>query len=307
MKKLTEQEKEVIINKETEAPFTGKYNNHFKKGTYFCKQCGSPLYKSSDKFQSNCGWPAFEDEISGAIKKITDSEGIKTEILCNNCNAHLGHIFTGENLSPKNTRHCVNSISLDFKEDNIGNELNYNIENDSNIKDNIQNDNDAINDNITETVYFGGGCFWGVEYYFKNQQGVISVESGFMGGKRDNPSYKNVCYNNTGEIEVVKVIYNPNEISYEYLAKLFFEIHDPCQENRQGPDWGYQYCSQIFYTKKEQKEISEKLIKILKNKGFDVKTKIEKAMTFYNAEEYHQNYYGKNGQVPYCHIPQNRF
>ncbi|MGL4669175.1 MAG: bifunctional methionine sulfoxide reductase B/A protein [Methanobacteriaceae archaeon] len=295
MKKLTDKEKEVILSKGTEAPFTGKYNNHFTNGTYICKQCGTPLYKSSDKFQSSCGWPAFDDEIPEAIKKIVDADGSRTEILCNNCNAHLGHVFKGENLTPKNTRHCVNSISLDFKEG----------KNDTDISADRSIDNNEQDDN--KTVYFGGGCFWGVEYYFKKQEGVISVESGFMGGKRDNPSYNDVCYNNTGEIEVVKIVYNPQKVDYELLAKLFFEIHDPCQENRQGPDFGHQYRSQIFYTNSNQKEISENLVEILKNKGFDVKTKIEKAMTFYKAEEYHQNYYGKNGQVPYCHIPQKRF
>lgn len=276
MKKLTPEEHRVIIEKGTERPFSGKYYKHSESGTYTCTQCGSPLYRSESKFDSECGWPSFDNQIPGAVISIPDKDGVRTEIICAKCNGHLGHVFIGEGFTPRNTRHCVNSISMNFIPD-------------------------------IQTAIFAGGCFWGVEHLMQQQKGVISVESGYIGGSTLNPTYEQVCTKSTGHAEAVRVTYDSRTVDYKTLAKLFFEIHDPTQANGQGPDIGPQYRSEIFYTSPEQKDIALDLIKQLENKGLKVATKVTPATKFYPAEEYHQDYYQRQGTQPYCHRHVKRF
>lgn len=158
-----------------------------------------------------------------------------------------------------------------------------------------------------KTAYFAGGCFWGVEYYMQKIQGVITVESGYMGGNTSEPTYQDVCRNNTGHLEVVKVTYDPEKTDYQTIAKTFFEIHDPTQANGQGPDLGEQYLSAIFYSDDDQRSIAEELIKVLEGKGYKVATSIRPASIFWKAEDYHQNYYNNKGTTPYCHGYTKRF
>jgi peptide methionine sulfoxide reductase msrA/msrB len=279
---LTPDEERVIVHKGTELPSSGKYYLNKETGLYRCRRCDAPLFRSSDKFDSGTGWPSFDDEIEGAVRQIPDADGRRTEIVCAKCGAHLGHVFFREGMTNKNVRHCVNSISLSFKPES----------------------KPAV---VTQKAIFAGGCFWGVEYHFKKIEGVRSVTSGYTGGVIDHPAYKQVCSGKSGHAEAVEVEFDPALVSYETLAKLFFEIHDPAQLNRQGPDIGTQYRSAIFYLDEEQQRVAEKLVAELKSKGYQVVTTVEKAEKFWDAEAYHQDYYEKTGHQPYCHIYQKRF
>ena len=280
MNTLTEKEKSVIINKGTERAFTGKYNDHFKVGIYTCRQCDAPLYRADDKFKTSCGWPGFDDEFKGAVKKVVDADGRRTEITCAECGGHLGHVFVGEKATPKNTRHCVNSISMKFED---------------------------LDSKKLRRAIFAGGCFWGVEYYLQKAPGVILVSSGYIGGTKDYPTYKDICSGKTGHAEAVEIVYDPKKTNFEKLTKLFLEIHDPTQIDRQGPDTGTQYRSAIFYLNDKQKQTAEKLIKILEAKDLKIATKIEPATRFWTAEDYHQDYYKRKKKLPYCHAYKKRF
>lgn len=273
--KLTEFELWVLDKKGTEAPNTGQYNNATAHGIYCCRKCGAHLYRSEDKFASRCGWPSFDDEIKGAVRKEPDPDGRRTEILCQACGAHLGHVFTGEGYTKKDTRHCVNSISMKFIPD-------------AKVS--------------TEEALFASGCFWGTEFHFAKQPGVVLTEVGYAGGDLKNPTYEQVCTGRTGHVECVRVVFDPQQTSYEELAKLFFETHDFTQVDGQGPDIGPQYKSVVFVKDEKQKHTMEALIHKLTEKGFEVATELKGWTHFYKAEDYHQQYYFRKASTPYCHI-----
>ncbi|MFR9534134.1 MAG: bifunctional methionine sulfoxide reductase B/A protein [Rikenellaceae bacterium] len=275
---LTPEEKYIIEDKGTEKPFTGEYNDFTLAGTYICRRCNAPLYHSTDKFNGGCGWPSFDDEITGAVHRSPDPDGRRTEITCAACGGHLGHVFHGEQHTEKDTRHCVNSLSIKF-----------------------------VKAPKTDRAIFAGGCFWGVEHLMQQIPGVLSVESGYIGGSVENPAYEEVKAQTTGHAEAVEVTFDTEKVNFETLAKLFFEIHDPEQTDGQGPDLGDQYRSEIFYLTSEQKAIAEQLVKLLEQKGYKIATKITAASTFYRAEEYHQDYYALKGTEPYCHSRVKRF
>lgn len=278
---LTPDAHHVLCNKATEAPHSGQYNVLISSGTYLCRRCGLALFRADSQFASGCGWPSFDGEIANSVKRESDSDGLRTEILCARCDGHLGHVFTGEGFTPKNLRHCVNALSLDF------------------VKDLKVND--------TSEAILAGGCFWGVEFFLQQVPGVLKVESGYTGGTTLTPGYDDVCQGNTGHYEAVRVIYDVDKTDYHIVLKRFFEIHDPTQADGQGPDIGPQYRSAVFYYNEEQKQQAQRLIQQLINNGYNVQTNVLEAQPFWPAEDYHQNYYNKTQNTPYCHKPVNRF
>ncbi len=274
MSELTPFERHVIEDGGTEPAFSGLYTQTDEPGEYFCKRCDGLLYHSVDKFASHCGWPSFDDEVSGAVQKNPDPDGRRIEIVCAKCQAHLGHVFAGEGFTKKNTRHCVNSVSLIFK---------------------------PKMDAQTKTAILASGCFWGTQYYLARVPGVLKTKVGYTDGHLDNPTYKQICGGKSGHVEAVEVIYDPAKLSFKDLLKYFFETHDFSQENGQGPDIGPQYLSVVFYNDETEKKSAEEVIAYLREKGHKVATQIKPTQRFWAGEDYHQLYYEKKGDTPYCH------
>lgn len=273
----------------TEPAFCGTLLDNKMDGVYSCVVCGLPLFSSEHKFNSGTGWPSFHSEFDPEhVARHEDrSYGmVRTEIDCARCGAHLGHVFP-DGPPPKGERHCLNSASLVFTEKG----------------QDLPAQHAAALPTATETAYFAAGCFWGVEHYFQKGEGVIDAVSGYMQGKTDNPTYKEVCYEDSGHAEAVKVVFDPAKISYEELLRAFFVMHDPTQLNRQGPDIGEQYRSGIYFATPEQKAKAEAFIRQLTESGTykrPIVTEVEEARTFWPAEDYHQDYIVKTGRA--CHV-----
>ncbi len=275
---LTPEEKRIIVDKGTEMPGSGEYDNFFQEGIYTCRQCNAWLYRSADKFSAHCGWPSFDQEIAGAVTKQEDADGQRTEILCARCEGHLGHVFTGEKFTPRDTRHCVNSLSLRFVP---AEKL----------------------PNHKQTIVLGGGCFWCLEAYFSQVRGILEVKSGYAGGNIANPTYEQVCRGKTNHAEVVEITFDQTQIALEMILQIFFTLHDPTTRNRQGADVGTQYRSIILVNSDEQKEIVENFIaKLTAEKVFSetIVTEVKLLDKFYQAEDYHQEYFKNHPEAAYC-------
>jgi peptide methionine sulfoxide reductase msrA/msrB len=295
-RKLTPEEAQVILKKGTEPAFCGNLTDNKKEGAYVCRLCGLPLFSSSNKFDSGSGWPSFfrpfDTDHVDYERDVTHGM-TRVEILCTRCGSHLGHVFD-DGPKPTGLRFCVNSVSLEFIEQKPGGTFDWPA---------------ASRPIKTETAYFGGGCFWGVEDHFQQLPGVVDAVSGYQGGKTKNPTYEEVCAKGTGHAEVVRVVFDPTQIAYSDLLKWFFKFHDPTQLNRQGPDVGDQYRSAIFADSDAQLSAAKKFIeeqqKAERFKGRKIVTQVapvSEAGVFYPAEEYHQDYHARNGGS--CPLPQ---
>ncbi|MEN9946109.1 MAG: peptide-methionine (S)-S-oxide reductase [Pseudomonadota bacterium] len=278
---LTPLQYQVIINKATEIPFSGEFVEVNSQGSYLCRNCGAVLFRGEYQFHSGCGWASFDQAVPSSITQLLDADGKRSEIVCSCCNGHLGHVFYGEGFTQLNTRHCVNSFALDY----------------------------VTNQDVTmsEEIILAAGCFWGVEYYLKRLNGVLLTQVGYCGGEVDNPQYSQVKQQTTGHLEVVRVIFDPKRLSLIELLQYFFEIHDFTQVDGQGPDIGNQYLSAIFYYENRQQEIAQQIINQLTVKGYQVATKLLPMQSFWIGEEYHRNYYDRQGNIPYCHSYIKRF
>ena len=274
--KLTDEERDVLIHHKTELRNSGKYVDFTKKGVFFCKRCNNALFKSSWKFKSETGWASFDECFSGSLNYSDKS--FKSSIKCSSCKGHIGHVFFGEGWTDKSTRFCVNSVAVSFSED----------------------------EKLGRCIV-GGGCFWGIEYFFAKAKGVVATTSGYSGGKARYPTYKVVSGGMTNHAEVVEIIYDKTKTDYKKLLKLFFEIHDPTQLNKQGRDKGKHYRSIVFYKTDKEKAIAEELINKLKDSGLKVVTQVRKRKRFWPAEYKHQSYCEKNNKKPNCHKRVKRF
>lgn len=298
-RELTALQYRVTREAGTEPAFQNEYCNNKAKGVYVSICGGLPLFSSDDKFDSGTGWPSFTKPIDPdhVIEKRDESYGmVRVEVLDARSGAHLGHVFD-DGPKPTGKRYCMNSAALRFIP--AGSEmpkesLPLPADEQSRLRKTMK----------TDTAMFGAGCFWGVEEAFRTLPGVVDTEVGYAGGKAKNPTYKEVCTDTTGHAEVIQIKFDPAQISYEKLLDVFWEMHDPTQVNRQGPDVGYQYRTVIFTYGDEQARIARESKEKLAASGKfrkPVATQIEPAPEFYAAEDYHQEYLKKRG-LGSCHV-----
>lgn len=276
---LTPEQFRVTRKHGTEPAWSGEYCEAHEPGIYACVCCGTELFDSTTKFESGTGWPSFTVPVTDNViqyRKDTSWGMTRIEVLCNVCDAHLGHVFP-DGPRPTGLRYCINSASLK------------------------KVDGETSGSQGLETATFGGGCFWCTEALVDEVRGVESVYSGYAGGSTLNPTYREVCSGATGHAEVVQVTFNPSVVSYADLLRIFLATHNPTTLNRQGADVGSQYRSVIFYHTDEQEQTAKEVIAEMQA-HFDkpIVTQVAPYTHFYKAEEHHQQYYKKDPSKAYC-------
>ena len=282
VKTLTPLQVDVTQRAGTEPRDSSPLVQNHAKGVYVSVVSGLPLFRSEDKFDSGTGWPSFTRPIDAAhvIERRDSSAGMeRVEVLDARSGAHLGHVFE-DGPAPTHMRYCMNGAALKFIPDGSP----------------LPVESKPVK---LEKAYFAGGCFWGVEDVFQQIPGVVDAVSGYMGGKTEHPTYKQVCSDATGHAETVEVTFAPSIVGYPELLKVFFDNHDATTLNRQGPDYGSQYRSAIFASTPEQKQLAESYIQKLSTtdeyRGRRIVTTVEGLVPFWPAEEYHQDYHLKHG------------
>ncbi len=309
-KQLTSEQFQIARGAGTERPFCGTLLDNKKEGVYACVCCALPLFQSNAKFHSGTGWPSFFQPISKEnVRNVRDdSHGmVRVEILCERCDAHLGHVFD-DGPDPTGLRYCVNSESLRFVDASELKSLADPLAaaatgSKTNSSANQASAAGAANAGSPQaSLVIAGGCFWCVEAVFEELEGVSEAISGYAGGTAETANYKAVCSGTTDHAEAVQVLYDPSKIRFEELLAVHFATHDPTTLNRQGADEGPQYRSAIFYANQEEQELAKAVIDDLTEaKAFSkpIVTTLEPLTNFYPAETYHQNYVCENPMQGY--------
>ena len=306
---LTPQQYEVTQRCGTEPPFANAYWNNHAPGIYVDVVSGEPLFSSLDKYDSGSGWPSFTRPLApDHIEERTDrSLGMRrTEVRSRQGKSHLGHVFA-DGPRPAGLRYCINSAALRFipvdklRAEGYGEYLQAFIEAGL-VPAGVAK---ARGEAHTETAILAGGCFWGVEHLMRELDGVLDTEAGYTGGTTEDPTYEQVCTGRTGHAEAVRVVFDPEVVSYEEVLRYFFRLHDPTTKNRQHNDIGTQYRSAIFYTSEAQHRTAERVRAEVDRSGKwkrPVVTELTPAGPFYAAEACHQDYLEKHPNGYNCHF-----